>query len=144
MLIETLKSIWKDKNAPFLIHHGREIKFSQILTVQPVDLSPIKSGDVVALVGDFNPETILTLLQLIDLSVVIVPLTKKTAADHPYFFETACVDVIIDGKQIIRRTHQDSHPLLEKIRQQNHAGLVLFSSGTTRRPKAVLTTSQFF
>jgi long-chain acyl-CoA synthetase len=40
--------------------------------------------------------------------------------------------------QVKRRTHKQKHELVEKLRQLEHAGLVLFSTGTTGRPKAIL------
>ena len=45
-------------------------------------MTDIKSGDVVALIGDFDPHSILTLLQLIDKNVILVPLTVDTRAQH--------------------------------------------------------------
>ena len=82
---------------PFLIHSDREFKFGEITGQKSVDLSNVKSGDVVALVGDFNPQSILTLLQLIDKKAILVPLTVDTRSQHKYFFETALVNVIIEG-----------------------------------------------
>ena len=137
-LINTLTKIWKNNDDSFLIHNGTEIKFSEIVTHSPIDLSMIHKGDVVALIGDFNPFSILTLLQLIDLGVIIVPLTSETVQEHGYFFDTALVDVIIDQNTFKRRTHNNSHKLIDKLREQDHAGLVLFSTGTTGRPKAIL------
>jgi acyl-CoA synthetase (AMP-forming)/AMP-acid ligase II len=44
-----------------------------------------------------------------------------------------------DGRAVERRRRPRSpHPLLTQLRSQSHAGLVLFSSGTTGRPKAIL------
>jgi acyl-coenzyme A synthetase/AMP-(fatty) acid ligase len=98
----------------------------------------VHKGDVVAIIGDINPLSIVTLIDLIDKDVVIVPLTIETKYDHEYFFETALVDIVIDGSQVYRRNHNQKHELIEKLRILGHAGLVLFSTGTTGRPKAIL------
>ncbi len=98
----------------------------------------IHQGDVVAIIGDFDPASILSLLRLIDLGVVVVPLTVETKREHEYFFESALVDVIIDETGVKRRFHSQKHDLIEKLRENGHAGLVLFSTGTTGRPKAIL------
>src|SRR6516164_7459733 len=137
-LLEKLTDIWKGTNYPFLIHMGQELRFSTIASQNPVDLGQIKGGDVVAVIGDFDPPSILTLLRLIDLGVVIVPLTKDTANEHEYFFDAALVNVIIKDATVKRRTHRQTHEFIESLRAKKHAGLVLFSTGTTGRPKAIL------
>lgn len=137
-LIERLSEFWAGSDDPFMLYRGHSLKFSQIAAEQPVDLSKITQGDVVALIGDFDPSSILTLLRLIDLGVVIVPLTVDTAHEHEYFFEAALVDVIIHHGIVTRRTHDQTHPLIDSLRVSKHAGLVLFSTGTTGRPKAIL------
>lgn len=137
-LIEQLSRIWSGIDYPFLIHNGVELKFSQIAWQNPVNLSLVKQGDVVAIIGDFNPSSILTLLRLIDLGAVVVPLTIETSHEHEYFFESALVDVIIKDGLVSRRSNNKKHELIESLRTKNHAGLVLFSTGTTGRPKSIL------
>jgi long-chain acyl-CoA synthetase len=137
-LIEQLSKIWGGIDYPFLIHNGVELKFSQIASQNPVDLSLVKQGDVVAIIGDFNPCSILTFLRLIDLGVVVVPLTIETTHEHEYFFESALVDVVIKDGLVSRRFNNQKHELIESLRTKSHAGLVLFSTGTTGRPKAIL------
>ena len=137
-LVERLKKIWLNTNYPFLISKNRKLKFSDITNQNSIDLNIIQQGDVVALIGDFNPETILILLKLIDMRVVIVPLTTETENQHKYFFESAYVNVIIKNNKVIRLKHNKKHNLIEKIKKLNNSGLILFSSGTTGKPKAIL------
>ena len=137
-LIEQLSKIWSGIDYPFLIHKGDELRFSEIASQSPVDLSEVRKGDVVAIIGDFNPSSILTLLRLIDIGVVVVPLTVETRHEHEYFFESALVDVVIDGTEVKRRSHNQKHEFIQRLRELGHAGLVLFSTGTTGRPKAIL------
>ena len=137
-LLERLSDIWSGSSYPFLIHGGHELRFSQILSQNPVDLSGIKAGAVVAIVGDFDPASILTLLRLIDLGAIVVPLTKHTAQQHEYFFDTALVDAVICGSSVTRRVHKQTHELIDQLRAKKHAGLLAFSTGTTGRPKAIL------
>ena len=86
-ILEKLAMIWDGTDYPFLIHKGDELRFSEIASQSPVDLSDVRKGDVVAIIGDFNPSAILTLLRLIDIGVVVVPLTAETCHEHEYFFE---------------------------------------------------------
>jgi acyl-CoA synthetase (AMP-forming)/AMP-acid ligase II len=120
------------------VHSNGKLRFSEIAEQDSVDLSDVHSGDVVALIGDFDPKSILTLLQLIDKNVILVPLTVDTRGQHNYFFESALVDVVIEGDTVKRIIHNKKHDFIEKLRSQNHAGLVLFSTGTTGQPKAIL------
>jgi acyl-coenzyme A synthetase/AMP-(fatty) acid ligase len=137
-LLDRLGDIWKGSEQPFLFYRDSALRFSQVASQPGVDLSTVKPGDVVALVGDFDPPSILALLHLIDLGAIVVPLTVETAAEHDYFFESAAVDVVIANGVAARREHTATHPLIDQLRERGHAGLVLFSTGTTGRPKAIL------
>lgn len=137
-ILNKLKERWQGIDYPFLIHSTGELRFSEIAEQEILDLSDIKKGDVVALIGDFDPKSILTLLLLIDKNIILVPLTKDTQSQHEYFFESALVDVVIEGASVKRIEHEAKHEFVEKLRSKEHAGLVLFSTGTTGRPKAIL------
>ena len=67
-ILEKLSKRWNGIDYPFLIHHNGSLRFDEIVNQQYINLSEVKSGDVVALIGDFNPQSILTLLQLIEKS----------------------------------------------------------------------------
>ena len=137
-ILEMLTERWRGIDYPFLIHSSGALRFSEISEQKSVDLSKVKSGDVVALIGDFDPQSILTLLQLIDKNVILVPLTVDTRSQHEYFFESALVDVVIEGEEVKRISHNFKHDFIESLREKTHAGLVLFSTGTTGRSKAIL------
>lgn len=137
-VLEKLGKIWSGVDYPFLIHKGNELRFWEIANQNPIDLSDVRKGDVVAIIGDFNPPSILTLLRLIDIGVIVVPLTVETRSEHEYFFDSALVDVVIEGAEAKRRSHNQKHEFIEVLREHGHAGLVLFSTGTTGRPKAIL------
>ncbi len=137
-ILEKLKNLWKDVDYPFLIYHSKALKFDEVSSHEPICLSEIKQGDVVALIGDFNPQSISLLLHLIDKNVVIVPLTVDTKAQHEYFFETSSVNVVIEGSTVRRINHELRHKYIDEIRAKKRSGLVLFSTGTTGRPKAIL------
>ncbi len=137
-ILENLSNIWANATYPFLIYQGLDLHFNQVATQQLIDLNEIKKGDVVAIIGDFNAQSIMTLLRLMDMAVTIVPLTVDTRHEHEYFFESAFVDVIIEDHKVKRRVHEGGHAYIEKLRNLQHSGLVLFSTGTTGRPKAIL------
>jgi len=137
-ILQKLSNRWSDIDYPFLVHSNGSLMFAEVLDQEHVDLSDVKSGDVVALIGDFDPQSILTLLELIDKNVILVPLTTDTKSQHNYFFEAALVDIVIEGNKIERLRHSRTHEFIEYLRSIKHAGLILFSTGTTGRPKAIL------
>jgi long-chain acyl-CoA synthetase len=143
-VLERLSDIWFGEATPFLIYGESELHFADLEAQVNSALDEISPGDVVALIGDFNPLSILTLLRLIDLGAIIVPLTVDTTSDHEYFFDAALVDFVIQGRNIRRREHSASHPLILELRTKGDAGLILFSTGTTGRPKAILHNLNLF
>ena len=67
-LLQHLSKIWKQEKKPFLIHKDRKIYFKNVYGCGYENLCGIQSGDVVALIGDYDPPTIACLLKLIDLN----------------------------------------------------------------------------
>ncbi len=137
-ILKTLSNIWKENDSSFLIYGDKEVKFSEIKKINFNYINKINQGDVVALIGDYNPVSIMFLLKLIELKCIIVPLTVETKKQHQFFFDIALVDVVIDNGSIFRIKHNKKNDKIEKIRKMNHSGLIAFSSGTTGKPKAIL------
>lgn len=138
-VLDYLKSL-NIENNDFLIYQGKHYKVKDILDFESkIDLSPIHQGDVVALIGDFTPRNIYLLLKLIDLQVILVPLTLDTKAQHATYIEEAKINVVIDETgniNVLSAPKRD--PFIDNLRAKGCAGLVLFSSGTTGKPKAIL------
>lgn len=138
-VLTLLQDIWEGSSSPFLITPYGELTFQDIEAAEGLDLSAINPGDVVCLVGDFDPLSIRLLLQLIEKRAVIVPLTRTTKAQHDYFFEvTNPKAVISEGALVVRHDVGEPDGLLTTFSQLETPGLVLFTSGTTGRPKAIL------
>lgn len=143
-ILEKLKKRWDKIDYPFLIHHNNKLYFNDIIEDKVIDLSDVKSGDVVAIIGDLEPQSILTLIHLINKNAIIVPLTSDTSSQHQYFFRSALVDFVIEGKNLKRIKHNFKHELINNLRKLDQGGLVLFSTGTTGQPKAILHNLNLF
>jgi len=144
-LLKELAERNASRRGPFLIAGDFQLTFDDLLATDETNISSVRSGDVVALIGDFDARSLSTLLHLIDRGAVLVPLTEATRPEHEYFFDAASVDFVIEGSSLRRRSEaRGAHPLLTGLRQSGHPGLVLFSSGTTGRPKAILHDFTYF
>ena len=136
--MQTLESRWAGKLNPAIIMDGRDVFFEEIVNSSQSHLSKISQGDVVALIGDFDAGSISDMINLIDRGAILVPLSPLTIEDHGYFFETALVNWVVSKGESKRIAKSRSNEHLDILRSKGHAGLVLFSSGTTGRPKAIL------
>lgn len=134
---------FRDKEA--IVFHGRAYSYAELLdTVDEwrarLNGLGIAAGQVVALEGGYSPQTCAGLLALIERRAVVVPLTSLPEAKRAEFLEVAMVEAVItvrgDGADAERTDHKAEHPLYDRLRAAGHAGLVLFSSGTTGRSKA--------
>jgi long-chain acyl-CoA synthetase len=139
-ILEELRRRNEGNHQPFLIGPGGSLAFDDIAAARTAaDLVEINQGDVVALVGDFDGQTIATMLELLDRGAVLMPLTDGTRADHDYFFESGRAEWVIRENRLERLApRREDHPLIEEVRHRGHPGIIFFSSGTTGRPKAIL------
>jgi len=77
------------------------------------------------------------------LGAAIVPLTPLMRAQREQFLEIAEVSLLVeldadDGFTLRELPHTVKNPLYAKLRQKGVPGLVIFSSGSTGAPKAIL------
>ncbi len=100
----------------------------------------IPSNSVVALIGNFDSESIINLLYLMDNKNIIVPLSTETSVLHPYFFETSGVEYVIEKNQVHRFVSSNSvvSPYILECKESTEGGIVFFSSGTTGKPKGII------
>lgn len=140
MIFDSLDAIWSNDSRPFLITPAGTLRYSDIKRKNVPDISRVNCGDVVALVGDFNENSIATLLQLIEKKCIVVPLTKETVKQHSYFLSESKAQHLFYENQLVKSYKSDNmnHHLITELRRVEHPGLILFTSGSTGKPKAIL------
>lgn len=141
MIFEKLKKVWKNIDYPFLQEiNGKEIYFNELSKIDVIGIEKIKQGDVVVLIGDFNANSITTLLKLLDKKSIIVPLTKDTFEQHDYFIKESLAQYVFEENKLIKTISnvQKEHYLLNTLRGKNNPGLILFTTGSTGKPKAII------
>ena len=140
MLLNKLSRIWENEQTPFYYDEKTSLRFKDIQKIKVFGIENLTQGDVVALIGDFDPESICTLLKLIDHGCIVVPLTFETENQHEYFLKESKAQFVFIRNKLERIISKEkiNHPLLDKLRNKNNPGLVLFTTGTTGLPKAIL------
>ena len=103
----------------------------------------VGAGTVVMIEGTFSPNSCALLLALLECDAVAVPLTPQASVHRDELARIAetQMHVTFDGADRWAFGRQDvvpHNPLLGRLRSLEHAGLVIFSSGSTGVSKGVL------
>jgi acyl-coenzyme A synthetase/AMP-(fatty) acid ligase len=102
----------------------------------------IKPGDICAIVSSYRFETIALFMALFENQNIIVPITSSLDEEIALRLKEGMVDfklhfreqeLVIDKLEPIER-----HPLVTQLADQGRSGVILFSSGSTNKPKAML------
>ncbi len=113
------------------------------VSTRQLDEWHVTRGQSIALLGDFGCAAIAMLFSLVERGAIIVPLSTRDVASHPHQLETAAVARVIDvssGVPVLRELDvaERQIPEFEELRRRAHPGLVLFSSGSSGKPKGVV------
>jgi acyl-CoA synthetase (AMP-forming)/AMP-acid ligase II len=110
-----------------------------------LDAAGRRAGEVVALRADQSADACAALLAILLGGAIAAPFSANAApALAESMLETAQATMLVDvpaapDRQITTRTARPHpHPLIDRLRRQQAAGLILFSSGSTGRTKASL------
>ena len=102
----------------------------------------IASGNVVSITGDYSPDSIALVIALILNNNILSPLSPLAETHFSEYFDISHTQYIIDlsdqGYSISKRNVDPlQNTILKKLIEQQHPGLILFTSGSTGQPKAV-------
>ena len=149
MSIDFLTDIFKENPAAdAIIWHDSHFSYSWLLDNveswnSKLSENNVSPGQVVLLEGDFSPNCAALLLSLIARNAIIIPLSAAAKSDRDKFIGIGQAEFIVnvddrDSVEVEGINKTATHALYENLRQNNHPGLVLFSSGSTGESKAAV------
>jgi len=103
----------------------------------------ILPGHVVSLVGRFAADSTILLLALLENLNIVVPIDEDSLEDLSNRNRTASVDHClrcISTEEVTHEAliHDSSHELIQLLRKNGEAGIILFTSGSTGESKAAI------
>tara|TARA_B110000240_G_scaffold166937_1_gene188507 strand:+ start:15784 stop:17118 length:1335 start_codon:yes stop_codon:yes gene_type:complete len=131
--------IWNDK-----FYSYNELFEKYKLAQDFIEKQCVKEGEIISLTGDFTPNTIALMFALINNNNIIVPFNYTLKEAEYIKFEISCVQksIIVDVKSdnyiIENRERNSVSTIYETLIQSKKPGLVLFTSGTSGKPKGAV------
>ncbi len=137
----------RHENLTALIWHDQEYNYAYLSTeiLSWIEkLEEIEKGAVVGLESDFSPQTIAILFALIEKKCILAPFDLHFTESNKAKYDIAQLDYLIkvnNESQIEIQSFVSEHPKHEfftTIRERGNPGLLLFTSGSSGKPKGAL------
>ncbi|WP_228289275.1 AMP-binding protein [Marinobacter salinisoli] len=107
-----------------------------------LDAHQIPEGAVVSFSGDYSPGSIALFMTLARKGNIVIPLSQDSSKQFAEFREIGETeyDITVDGDtlELVVTGRKAYHPLYTQLREARQPGLVLFSSGSTGKSKAIV------
>jgi acyl-coenzyme A synthetase/AMP-(fatty) acid ligase len=148
-MIEFLLDVWKSGPArDAIIWREHVYDYGTLLKLfadwkQRLPELGVTAGSVVVLDADFSPNAVALFFALVDQRCILVPLSTASRNTRSEFIQIAGAEVVIsiDARDEVTAEPANptpDQPLYNTLRERQHPGLVLFSSGSTGKSKAAV------
>lgn len=130
-----------------MISRGNSTTYEQLHKLVQVQIAwliekNVKAGAPVILKGDYSPLAISMLLALVEQCCIVIPLTPDAFNSLDKVIPDVgpvCIINVEGEEPLIEEMISETDPeLYERIRSKSAPGLVLFTSGSSGKPKAVV------
>jgi len=129
-----------------IIYHDNvftyEWLYNQITELSKRFREQMQCGSVVQLIADFSPAAIATFFALAMNKMIVSILTKPSEAKRAEY------EKFVNAEYVIQVNHDDifikssgttcDHTLIQELRRKNNPGLIILSSGSTGKSKAIV------
>ena len=137
---------FKDNAQIAIIYNGKKYSYNElyikIKEIESFIKDKIKSGEVVAILADYSFVSIALFFALYENKNIIAPITstskKEIDGKIKESFSTKIINLENEKLVITNIKSEASHKIINDLQTSKCAGLILFSSGSTGAPKAMI------
>lgn len=137
---------FKDNTQIAIIYNGKKYSYNElyikIKEIEDFIKDKIKSGEVVAILADYSFVSIALFFALYENKNIIAPITstskKEIDGKVKESFSTKIINLENEKLVITNIKSEASHKIINDLQTSKCAGLILFSSGSTGAPKAMI------
>lgn len=137
---------FKNNDQTAIIYDGKKYSYNElyikIKEIESFIKDKIKSGEVVAILADYSFVSIALFFALYENKNIIAPITstsqKEIDGKVKESFSTKIINLENEKLVITNIKSEASHKIINDLQTSKCAGLILFSSGSTGAPKAMI------
>ena len=137
---------FKDNAQIAIIYNGKKYSYNELyIKIKEIEnfiKDKIKSGEVVAILADYSFVSIAVFFALYENKNIIAPITstsqKEIDGKVKESFSTKIINLENENLVITNIKSEASHKIINDLQTSKCAGLILFSSGSTGAPKAMI------
>ena len=104
-------------------------------------INEIKNQEVIAVIADYSMQSVALFFALLENQNIIVPIAAKNSNEIDAKLIQSYADKAINGNDLgvlSIENRKPKHDLIKAIQKKHSSGLILFSSGQTGAPKAMI------